>query len=115
MLRRQLLVAAGLAFLGAAAQQSSAALQPRNGRIAFTHLGASARRDQIYTTNATGSGRRQLTRSRKFNSFAPSYSPNAKRIVFVRAFRQSDLWQMRANGTGPRRLTWTQRISEATP
>src|SRR6059058_1642017 len=99
MLRRQLPVAAVLAFLGAAAQQSSAALQPRNGRIVFTHLGARAGRDQIYTTTATGTRRRQLTSNRRFSSFAPSYSPNGKRIVFVRALRQSDLWQMQANGT----------------
>lgn len=105
-----------LALLGLGAQQSrGAASPPRNGAIAYAHVGETGKRFQIYTTNAAGTHRRRLTNSRTFSSFAPSYSPNGKRIVFVRSFKQFDLWTMNANGSHERRLTWTKRIEEDSP
>ena len=103
------------AILAAVAGSSSAATHMHNGAIAYVHLGASGFRDQIYTRTATGTQRRRLTRSGRFSSFAPSYSPNGKRIVFIRADKQPDVWTMNANGSRLRRLTWTRAIWEATP
>ena len=108
------LLGAGV-VLAAVAGSSSAATHMQNGAIAYVHLGASGFRDQIYTRTATGTQRRRLTSSRRFSSFAPTYSPNGKRLVFVRADTQADLWTMNANGSRLRRLTYTKRIWEATP
>ena len=105
-------VFAALALAGGSSGAASAA---HNGRIAFSHVGAGGDRFQIYTTTATGGRPRRLTTSRRFSSYAPSYSPNGRRIVFVRAYKQSDLWTMNADGTRERRLTWTKKIGETTP
>jgi Tol biopolymer transport system component len=116
MLRGSLLAAALLALVGLGAQQSSgaSASPPRNGRIAYVHVGNGSR-FQIYAMTPTGTRRRHLTNSRRYSSFAPSYSPNGKLIVFVRAFKQADLWTMHANGTRERRLTRTKKIREIDP
>ena len=105
-----------LALVGLGAQQSGrAASHPRNGAIAYAHIGDISGRIQIYTTNAAGTHRHRLTSSRKLSSYSPSYSPSGKRIAFVRASEQSDLWTMNANGGHLRRLTWTKRIDETYP
>jgi TolB protein len=115
MLRRPLLVAALLALLAFAAQQSSGASPGiRNGRIAYDHVGG-GNRLQIYTITATGAHRRQLTASKRYSSYEPAYSPRGKRIVFVRACKQDDLWTMNANGSGKRRLTSTAGEDETSP
>jgi Tol biopolymer transport system component len=114
MLRSLLLVAALVAFLGFAAQRSSGASHPRDGRIAYDHVGTGSR-FQIYTSTATGAHRRPLTAGRRYSSFAPSYSPNGRRIVFVRSFKQSDLWTMGSSGARKRQLTATAGIDETQP
>lgn len=115
MVKSPLLLVAVLALVGAAAQQSSGASPIRNGRIAYDHLGESGSHGQIYTSTPTGNHRRHLTHSRRYSSLAPSYSPNGKRIVFVRAYKQSDLWTMNANGTNARDLTRTKAVRETDP
>lgn len=116
MLRGALLAAALLTLVGVGARESrGAASHPRNGRIAYDHLGASGNHGQIYTSTATGTPRRRLTNSRRYSSLAPSYSPNGKRIVFYRAYRQADIWTMNANGSRPRNLTRTKAIRETDP
>jgi TolB protein len=87
----------------------------RNGRIAYSHLGADSNRTQIYTATAAGTHRRHLIRSRTFSNLAPAYAPRGKRIVFVRAYKQSDLWTMNADGTHKQRLTSTAGIDEIDP
>lgn len=115
MLRRPLAVAALLALLAFAAQQSSGASPGiRNGRIAYDHVG-NGNRLQIYTVAPTGADRRRLTGSRRYSSYEPAYSPRGKRIVFVRAFSQRDLWTMRGNGGAKRRLTSTRGEDESSP
>ena len=103
------------AALALAGGSSGARSSVHDGLIAYAHVGAGGDRFQIYTTTATGRRRRQLTTSRRFSSYAPSYSPDGRRIVFVRSYRQSDLWTMNADGTRERRLTWTKRIGETAP
>jgi hypothetical protein len=66
-------------------------------RIAFVrpYKGRSA----IFTIRPNGKGLRRLTAAGAFDS--PSWSPNAKRIAFVKG---NDIWVMRANGRHKRRL-----------
>jgi Tol biopolymer transport system component len=110
MLRGSLLAAALLPLLGL----GSGPGHVRNGRIAYSHLGAGSNRSQIYTTTAQGTHRRHLIAG-TFSNLAPAYSPNGKRIVFVRASKQSDLWTMNADGSHPKRLTSTKSIDEIDP
>jgi Tol biopolymer transport system component len=110
MLRGSLLAAALVTLLGF----GSVAKQVRNGRIAYVHVGT-GNRFQIYTMTAAGAHRRPVTTSHRYSSYEPAYSPNGKRIVFVRAFKQRDLWLIRANGTRRRDLTSTAHVSEVEP
>jgi Tol biopolymer transport system component len=86
----------------------------RNGRIAYDHAG-DGKRFQVYAVAATGANRQPLTTSHRYSSYDPSYAPRGKRIVFVRAFKQSDVWTMNADGTHPRDLTSTAHVDEIDP
>jgi Tol biopolymer transport system component len=111
MLRGLLLLGATLPLVGLG---SASASHLHDGSIAFAHVG-NVGGFQIYTVTATGRGRRRLTRGNSFSSFAPSYSASGKRIVFVRASKQDDLWTMSASGSEKQRLTWTKGIDETDP
>jgi TolB protein len=111
MLRGSLLAAALLTLLG----PGSGAGHVRNGRIAYERAG-NADRFQIYSVTATGAHRRHLTAGRTYSSWDPAYSPNGKRIAFVRASKHAtDLWTMNADSTDRRRLTPTAGIDEIDP
>jgi TolB protein len=110
MLRGTLLAAALLTLLGL----GSGAGHVRSGRIAYVHVG-SGDRFQIYTVTSSGANRRPLTTGRRYSSDGPAYAPRGRRIVFVRAFKQSDLWTMDADGTNKQPLTRTQHIDENAP
>jgi Tol biopolymer transport system component len=82
----------------------TAVWSPDGQRIAFWDDFA------IYVVNADGSGLRRLTR----NAFeGPSWSPDGRKLLFVRARHQTsrphwqggDLWVMNADGTEQRNLT----------
>jgi hypothetical protein len=66
----------------------------------------------IYSLRADGSELGQLTRGKAADQ-APVFSPNGRRIVFVRASKpnESALWVMNADGSGQRKLA----SSGATP
>ena len=116
MLRRPLLLAAGLGILaGFGVQGSSAASPVRNGRIAFEHIGELSGGGAIYSMTARGTKRRLLTPGRGASSWSPSYSPDGRRIVFVSGYKRSELWLMRADGGHKRRLTQTRGIKELDP
>jgi Tol biopolymer transport system component len=63
--------------------------------------------DELYVARADGSRAKRLTAGRTHES-APAWSPDGKRLVFVRSVgtrNRSALWTIGANGRGLRRLT----------
>jgi TolB protein len=60
---------------------------------------------ELYSARPDGSQLGQLTRNRAADT-APLFSPNGRRIAFVRSPRQfaSELWVMKADGSGQRKL-----------
>lgn len=103
-----------LLALGVGASSSNAALQMRNGRIAFEHIGESDGA-AIYSLTSRGTQRRLLTPGRRASSRSPSYSPDGRRIAFVSGYKQAEIWLMRADGTHKRQLTHSKSIAEADP
>ena len=76
----------------------------------------------VYSMKPDGSHRTQLTRARPgVQSFAPAWSPDGTRIVFVRFTPTSkmsgriDLYTMRRDGTRPSRLTNMPRAVPTNP
>jgi TolB protein len=108
-------VAVFLAML-ASEQPANAAFPGENGRIAFVKeakWGANGRTAfQIFTMKPNGTDRQQLTSSRH-SSFSPTWSPDGKRIVFVRFsgsdggnyYDRAEIYTMRADGSQEARLT----------
>jgi TolB protein len=111
MLRGLLLLGATLPLAGLGGATTS---HVHNGRIAYAHVG-NGNRLQIYTMTATGTHRHPLTTVHRYSSYDPAYAPSGKRIVFVRAFKQTDLWTMNADGTHRRDLTSTAHVDEIDP
>ena len=70
-----------------------AAYPGTNGRIAFVRNG------NIHTVRSDGTDVRKRTTDGR--NFAPRWSPDGQRIAFQHA---SELWAMRADGTGKHRL-----------
>jgi Tol biopolymer transport system component len=66
--------------------------------------------DEIFVMNADGTGVRQLTRNRVRDE-TPAWSPDGARIAFVheRPTDVLELWTMRADGRGARRLVRASR------
>jgi TolB protein len=71
-----------------------------------------ARDGEIFTRTSSGPSRR-LTRNDVFDGF-PSWSPDRSRIVFVRsvAANDADVWVMKADGSGARRLAGSARNAQ---
>ena len=82
---------------------------PDGKTIAF--LRAPKGYDEIWSMNADGTGRRQLTTPPSMGEdqgtdSMPDWSPASDEIVFTRRYRgRSDLYVIRADGSGLRRLT----------
>jgi hypothetical protein len=90
------------------ASDEDPAWSPDGQRIAFTTDRDGNR--EIYVVNADGSDAVRLTTNAAAD-YEPAWSPDGTRIAFVRMGRGergfSDLYSMRANGSGLRRLTKT--------
>lgn len=98
-------LAACLAAL-VAAHKAEAAFPGQNGRIVFSARGPDTP-DQIFTIKPDGTGKKQLTNDPSTNNQTPAFSPDGKKIVFVRYDPQagrSDIYIKALDG-GLRRVT----------
>lgn len=76
---------------------------------------------EVYVVNIDGSGLRQLTHSRGYNSGLPTWSPDGNHIAFVSDYdNQWAIWVVNYDGSGERKLfdlgsplEWWERISWA--
>jgi Tol biopolymer transport system component len=83
----------------------------------FGTCGQQAVGAQLYTVGADGKSVRQLTRLAG-NSFGARWSPDGRRIVFVRNSHvgpSGDLWTLAEDGTGLRRLTNAADLAARAP
>ena len=99
--------------LGGGAGSGEVAWSPDGRRIAYAATNGDEDPSAIYVVDADGSGRRRLTppRPRQYDE-SPVWSPDGKRLLFVRtpigggAERYvPEVWTMRADGSHQRRLT----------
>lgn len=86
-------------FTGAGGAAARAYVRGPQGTLVFTSDRSGP--SQIYSIRADGSRLGQLTRGRAGDQ-APLFSPDGRRIVFLR--KESQLWVMNADGSGQRKL-----------
>ena len=82
---------------------------PNGKKIAFTARPTGGRSLDIYVTNPDGSGETNLTRTKASTEAAPSWSPDSKKITYLRGSDSSnkiytDIYVMNSDGTGQTRL-----------
>ena len=95
------LLALGVTAVGWTTMAASGEAPSVNGRIAFTSTAGGNR--EIYTVEPDGSRLRRLTRNVR-DDYAPAFSPDGRSIAFVRGAERPELFLMRADGGGVRRL-----------
>lgn len=83
---------------------------PDGNRIVFYHIVATVPVvvSHIYTMNSDGSGLRDVSAGRGGGSDSqPDWSPDGRRLAFVRTSRAAgpEIWTMNVDGTGARRVT----------
>ncbi len=111
----------------AASEQAEATFPGKNGRIAYASyaercrlciVGYPGHDPEIYTINASGRDKIQLTHNK--NEFDLSYSPNGKRIVYagfpgLEDKAESDIYTINAVGSGKTQVTNTDNAHEIHP
>ena len=104
-MRRVIAVLFSAAVVFAAAAGSAQAVFPGgNGKVAFSKAGLGGARD-IWTVNADGGGAVNLTQSSGWAEYAPAWSPDRRRIAYVRLAGSShEFMVMNANGSEAARL-----------
>ena len=97
-----LIVAAVLAV----SRQAEATFPGKNGKIAYVAFRYTNGTAEIYTINPGGGGKTQITHNNK-DDYDPSYSPDAKKIVFVSGGGANDgeIYTIDASGGGKTRIT----------
>jgi Tol biopolymer transport system component len=103
-------VMAVLLVLLAGTKPAGAAFPGTNGKVAFhayTLTNGDINPYDIYTVNPDGTGTRNLTKTPLYET-DPNFSPSGNKIVFSRAFDNSneEIYVMNADGTGQKRLTF---------
>jgi TolB protein len=89
---------------GPSVQPARAAFPGHNGKIAFDNDDRPSNyRPSIYTMRPDGSHKRRIGR----RGHSPAFSPNGRKVVFLRGFLRPDIYVMRADGSHKRRLTHT--------
>ena len=95
------------------------AFHPVSGRIAFRADDGGT--GDLFESRADGDGRTRLTHSAPETAAgAPAWSPDGRRIAYVLSSGadrdyDTDVWVMRADGTGRMRLTATDDVAESGP
>jgi TolB protein len=86
---------------------SRGAFPGRNGEIVFTAVPVRNGRPQVYVMHPDGTRRQPITKPPKGAVYpaAPRWSPKGERIVYVAEGSSGQLYLMRADGTGVRRVT----------
>lgn len=106
-------------------EDSNPAISPNGRKIVFVstptdnstssqdgaHPGYSSTRE-IYTMDVDGSDRMPLTNTHRAFEACPSFSPNGRKVVFIRSNPHQGLWLMNADGSHEHRLT---RASDGCP
>jgi Tol biopolymer transport system component len=82
---------------------------PNGKQIAFSARSAGERSLDIYVINADGTGETNLTRTKASSEGAPSWSPDSKKITYLRGSDPSgeiynDIYVMNSDGTSQTRL-----------
>lgn len=95
-------VAVLLALLAGSSQPASGSFPGRAGEIAFVSDENGS--DDILVMNADGSGRESLTTGPQDDS-EPAWSPDGRRLVFVRSGAEPVIYLMRVDDGRPRRIT----------
>jgi Tol biopolymer transport system component len=87
-----------------------------NGQITYERIGDPGLSFDVFSMGPNGSGQVNLTNSADYE-VTPSYSPDGRKIVFVRAVgsERNDIWMMNADGTGQVNLTNTTEVREISP
>src|ERR671921_34905 len=102
-----LLAAVGLLVVVLYAQPAEANFPGKPGKIAFAGLDAPNGDYEIYTINANGGGKKQLT-DNNLDDRDPAYSPSGKKIVYSGREAPNGDWEIytiNANGGGKEQLT----------
>ncbi len=111
-----LLAAVGVFVVVLYAQPAEANFPGKPGKIAYA--GYDGNDYEIYTINASGRDKIQLTHNK--NEFDLSYSPNGKRIVYaglpgLEDNAESDIYMINAVGSGKTQVTNTDNAHEIHP
>ena len=69
-----------------------------NGQIVY------AKFPRLWVVNPDGSGERKLPHIARSEDVAPDWSPDGSRIAFTRCAVKCELWVVRADGTGAKRI-----------
>ena len=95
-------LALGVLIQGAAAPSASAAFPGENGKIVFTSTAADSFDEAVWSMNANGTGRVQLTDYDQGFDVTPTWSPDGTKILFARANAIAgtvNIWVMNADGS----------------
>ena len=95
------LLALGVTMVGSTTMAAPGAAPSPNGRIAFASFLGDNR--EIYTVEQDGTGLRRLTRHVR-DDYDPAFSPDGRSIAFVRGATRPELFLMRSDGGGVKRL-----------
>jgi Tol biopolymer transport system component len=107
------LVVAGVLLACAAAvlavsREVEATFPGKNGKIAYVAFRVTNGTAEIYTINPGGGGKIQITHNNN-DEFSLSYSPNAKKIVYVSGYVNEELYTIDASGGGKTQITHNNR------